>query len=123
MASKSLVNGPALFLRLERTTSPVKWINGSGETLGWIEPAQALIIAKAGVFEGKATHGRVYFIREVDPRPLPSLDLNYRDDRAVIHYHTDMRASRPLHVRNQETADFYDAMLHRSPQPLSWQRV
>jgi len=121
--SKSLVSGITLQIRLEKTTSPVKWITSSGETLGHVEPAQALIIVRAGVFEGKATHGRVYFIREVDPRPSPSLDMNYRDDRAVIHYHTDMRVSTPIHVRNRQAADCWDAMLRRDPAPRSWQRV
>ncbi len=122
-SNKSIVTGLVLQLRLARTTSPVKWFSRDGVVLGSIAPSQALIIAKNGVYEGKANNGRVYFIREVDPRPLPFDDSHYRDDRAVIHYHTDMRASRPIHVRNQETADNWDGMLHRSPAPLSWQRV
>lgn len=121
--SKALFTGLDLQLRLQKTTSPVKWINRAGETLGMLEPDQALIVAKNGVYEGKASCGRVYFIREIDPRPLPLDDPNYRDDRAVIHFHTDMRVSQPVHIRNQHVADCWDGMLHRSPSPRSWQRV
>ena len=81
---------------------------------------QVLLMVKAGVFEGQVYKGRVYKIREIDPRASSLVkDTHYLDDRAVIRFHTD-QTQIPVGWQNKRKADLWNDMLTRNPQPQSW---
>jgi len=74
-------------LALRVCKSPLKWFRPGTKTFV-IDPEMAWYIAKAGVYEGKVSLSghRVFYIREVDPRPAPLKDTHFRDGLPVLRY-------------------------------------
>lgn len=116
----SLLRGEELLQILAKTTAAVKWLRRGLPTVQ-IDPAMALLIARAGVYVGKARPGRVYHIREIDNRSIPR-DDHYWDDRAVLRYHED-KTSIPIQVKTRQRGANWTDMLTRNPAPQSWQRA
>src|SRR5271166_2503784 len=112
-----VLKGDLLFRALAITTINVKWIR-TGAAIQKISAPMALIIARAGVYEGKARQGRVFYIREIDQRSSAVCDTHYWDDRSVIKYHDDQTACVPKKVLNTRWAARWDHMA--KSQPKSW---
>jgi hypothetical protein len=80
------LRGPELLQALKNTKAlHVKLV--LGKTSGFITCSQALCIAQSSDYEGKYHNGRVYFIREVNKRPLPIFDHTWWDGRACMQRH------------------------------------
>jgi len=84
----ALVRGDELLKALTATTVEVKWFRAGSPRPHRIDAGQALCIAKAGAYEGKARRGRVYLIREIDTSgPAPLRDEDYWRDRAMMRWY------------------------------------
>lgn len=95
----SLVRGGSLLAILSATTLPVKWISGR-PPFPSLPPECALLIAKAGVYEGKVKHGRVYQIREILCKEDPP-DFSFWRDRGCIRFHDNDGPNSPLPQEKQ----------------------
>ena len=84
--SQKILRGPELVAALTATTVLVRWILASGKQI-FIDADAAQILVKQGIYEGKARSGRVYYIREVDPRPKPVCDFEHFRDRGMLLLH------------------------------------
>jgi len=83
--SHRIITGEPLYQALIITAHPVKWLSPGRPDLD-IHPQVAAALVKAGVYEGKARPGRVYYIREVDPRPKPVADPRFWEGRGCIRW-------------------------------------
>jgi hypothetical protein len=72
-----------------------------------VEAIAAFVVARSRIYEGKVnTKGRVFYIREMDPRPemLWVPNLGYWEGRACIKYAADLR-NMPELVKQKELVD------------------
>ena len=105
------MRGPELAHALEATTVQVRWVLSSGKQL-FVNADAASILVKQGVYEGKARSGRVYWIRERDPRPEPLRDDNFRFERGMLLLHWNKPVDR-------KTVEIWLLALNRPKSPSS----
>ena len=111
--SHKILRGDDLIAALSITLTEVKWYR-DGQPDRSVSPQIALALVKSGIYIGKARTGRVFYIREVDPRPVPVRDDSYWDGRAVIRYHVD-QTSRSSGQQTKRLAAMWDDSLKNNP--------
>jgi hypothetical protein len=89
-----ILEGEPLLRALAQTAVPVRWLRRDGGRFH-IPPDMAAAIVRGGIYDGKVRGDgrRVYFIREIDPRPEPERDDSFWHEMPALRNFRSLKAA------------------------------